>query len=321
MASKKLKMRKEIKVGAVFIIAVAIMVWGIMYLQGIEILKNKRIIYAVYERVNGLVASNPVTIQGMKVGQVKALYFASDSARKIIVELYLSNTTYPIPTNSVARIYSADLMGSKQIEIIPGDSPDFIKNGDTLMARTEATLGEEVNQQLAPLKRKAENLISSIDTLATIIQSILNKNTQASLVKAIEHIKEAIQNIAHMTYNADTLVTEQRTNIARIIINLESVSRNLNNNNDKITNILENFSDISDSLAQLQIPATFAQLNQAVVNMNQVIEKINRGEGSIGLLVNDTTLYFEVEKAARDLNLLLEDIKANPKKYVKLSLF
>jgi len=314
-------MRKEIKVGAVFIIAVAIMVWGIMYLQGIEILKNKRIIYAVYERVNGLVASNPVTIQGMKVGQVKALYFASDSARKIIVELYLSNTTYPIPTNSVARIYSADLMGSKQIEIIPGDSPDFIKNGDTLMARTEATLGEEVNQQLAPLKRKAENLISSIDTLATIIQSILNKNTQASLVKAIEHIKEAIQNIAHMTYNADTLVTEQRTNIARIIINLESVSRNLNNNNDKITNILENFSDISDSLAQLQIPATFAQLNQAVVNMNQVIEKINRGEGSIGLLVNDTTLYFEVEKAARDLNLLLEDIKANPKKYVKLSLF
>ncbi len=314
-------MRKEITVGAVFIIAVAIMVWGIMYLQGIEILKNKRIIYAVYERVNGLVASNPVTIQGMKVGQVKALYFASDSARKIIVELYLSNTTYPIPKNSIARIYSADLMGSKQIEIIPGDSPDFIKTGDTLMARTEATLGEEVNQQLAPLKRKAENLISSIDTLATIIQSILNKNTQASLVKAIEHIKEAIQNIAHMTYNADTLVTEQRTNIARIIINLESVSRNLNNNNDKITNILENFSDISDSLAQLQIPATFAQLNQAVVNMNQVIDKINRGEGSIGLLVNDTTLYFEVEKAARDLNLLLEDIKANPKKYVKLSLF
>ncbi len=314
-------MRKEITVGAVFIIAVAIMVWGIMYLQGIEILKNKRIIYAVYDRVNGLVASNPVTIQGMKVGQVKALYFASDSARKIIVELYLSNTTYPIPKNSIARIYSADLMGSKQIEIIPGDSPDFIKTGDTLMARTEATLGEEVNQQLAPLKRKAENLISSIDTLATIIQSILNKNTQASLVKAIEHIKEAIQNIAHMTYNADTLVTEQRTNIARIIINLESVSRNLNNNNDKITNILENFSDISDSLAQLQIPATFAQLNQAVVNMNQVIDKINRGEGSIGLLVNDTTLYFEVEKAARDLNLLLEDIKANPKKYVKLSLF
>ena len=321
MASKKLKIRKEIKVGALFIIAIAIMVWGIMYLQGIEIFKEKRVIYAVYDRVNGLVASNPVTIQGMKVGQVKALSFAPDSARKIIVELFLSNTTYPIPRNSIARIYSADLMGSKQIEIVPGDSPDFIKSGDTLMARTEATLGEEVNQQLAPLKRKAENLISSIDTLATIIQAVLNKNTQASLVEAVEHIKEAIQNVAHMTYNADTLVTQQRTNIARIIINLESVSKNLKNNNDKITNILENFSDVSDSLAQLQIPATFNRLNNAVVNLNQIIDKINRGEGSIGLLVNDTTLYFEVEKAARDLNLLLEDIKANPKKYVKLSIF
>ncbi len=321
MASKKLKIRKEIKVGALFIIAIAIMVWGIMYLQGIEIFKEKRIIYAVYDRVNGLVASNPVTIQGMKVGQVKSLSFAPDSSRRIIVELFLSNTTYAIPKNSIARIFSADLMGSKQIEIIPGDSPDYIKSGDTLMARTEATLGEEVNQQLAPLKRKAENLISSIDTLATIIQTVLNKNTQASLVEAIEHIKEAIQNIAHMTYNADTLVTQQRTNIARIIINLESVSKNLNNNNDKINNILENFSDVSDSLAQLQIPATFAQLNNAVVNLSQIIDKINSGEGSIGLLVNDTTLYFEVEKAARDLNLLLEDIKANPKKYVRLSIF
>ena len=321
MAAKKVKIRKEIKVGALFLIALAIMIWGIMYLQGIEIFKDKRTIYAVYERVNGLVASNPVTIQGMKVGQVRTLHFAPDSSNKIIVELFLSNTTYPIPKNSIARIYSADLMGSKQIEIVPGDSPDFVKSGDTLMARTEATLGEEVNQQLAPLKHKAENLISSIDTLATIIQAVLNKNTQASLIDAVEHIKEALQNVAHMTGNADTLVTQQRTNIARIIINLESVSENLKNNNGKISNILENFSDISDSLAKLQIPATFNQLNTAVVDLSQIIDKVNRGEGSIGLLVNDSTLYLEVEKAARDLNLLLEDIKANPKKYVKLSIF
>jgi len=321
MADKKLKIRKEVKVGAVFVIALAVLIWGIMYLQGIEILKQKRTVFAVYDRVNGLVAANPVTIQGMKVGQVKTLYFSPKDPRKIIVELYISNMTYPIPKNSIARIYSADLMGSKQIEIVPGDSPEVIVNGDTLMARTEATLGEEVNQQLAPLKHKAENLISSIDTLATIIQAVLNKNTQASLVEAIEHIKEAIQNVAHMTYNADTLVSEQRTNIARIIINLESVSRNLKDNNDKIANILENFSDVSDSIAQLQIPATFAQINNAVVNLNEILEKINSGEGTIGLLVNDTSLYFEVDKAARDLNLLLEDIKANPKKYVKISVF
>ncbi len=321
MALKKYKIRKEIKVGAVFVIALSVMVWGIMYLQGIEILKKKRIVYAVYDRVNGLVAANPVTIQGMKVGQVKTLYFSPKNPRKIIVELYLNNTTYPIPKNSIARIYSADLMGSKEIEILPGNSPELIQNGDTLMARTEATLGEEVNQQLAPIKHKAENLISSIDTLATILQQVLNKNTQASLIDAIENIKIAISNITNMTYAADTLVSQQRSNLARIIINVESISSNLKKNNDKITNILDNFSSVSDSLARLNIPATFSQVDQAVYNLNEVIGKINSGEGTIGLLINDSSLYYEVDKAARDLNLLLEDIKANPKKYVHISVF
>jgi len=321
MALKKYKIRKEIKVGAVFVIALSVMVWGIMYLQGIEILKKKRIVYAVYDRVNGLVAANPVTIQGMKVGQVKTLYFSPKNPRKIIVELYLNNTTYPIPKNSIARIYSADLMGSKEIEILPGNSPELIQNGDTLMARTEATLGEEVNQQLAPIKHKAENLISSIDTLATILQQVLNKNTQASLTDAIENIKIAISNITNMTYAADTLVSQQRSNLARIIINVESISSNLKKNNDKITNILDNFSSVSDSLARLNIPATFSQVDQAVYNLNEVIGKINSGEGTIGLLINDSSLYYEVDKAARDLNLLLEDIKANPKKYVHISVF
>jgi len=321
MVHSKLKIRKEIKIGAMFIIAFAILIWGLMYLQGIEILRSKRIIYAVYDRVNGLVAANPVTIQGMKVGQVKSLYFSKNNPQKIIVELYLSNTTYPIPRNSVARIYSSDLMGSKEVEIVPGNSPELIRPGDTLQSRTESTLGEEVNQQLAPLKRKAENLISSIDTIATILQQVLNKNTQASLVDAIENIKQAIGNVAHMTYNADTLVTQQRNNLSRIISNLESVSSNLKRNNEQITNIMHNFSDVSDSLAKLQIPATFNQISQAVSDLNIILGKINRGEGSVGLLVNDSSLYIQVEKAARDLNLLLEDIKANPKKYLHVTVF
>jgi len=255
------------------------------------------------------------------VGQVKTLHFSKANPKKIIVELYLSNITYPIPKNSIARIYSADLMGSKEIEILPGDSPELVQDGDTLLSRTEATLGEEVNQQLAPIKHKAENLINSIDTLATILQQVLNRNTQESLIEAIENIKIAISNITSMTYAADTLVSQQKSNLARIITNVESISLNLKKNNDKITNILENFSDVSDSIAKLNIPATFNQVDLAVRNLNAVITKINSGEGSVGLLVNDTSLYYQIDKAARDLNLLLEDIKANPKKYVNISVF
>jgi phospholipid/cholesterol/gamma-HCH transport system substrate-binding protein len=321
MDLKKFKIRKEVIVGFLFVAALTILVWGIMYLKGTEMFRNRMIVYAVYDKVNGLVPANPVTINGLKVGQVKSLSFSKENPRKIIAVLYINNANYPIPVNSVARIYSADLMGSKEIDVVLGDSPVMLKDGDTLISATEATLGESVNQQLAPLKAKAESLISSIDTLATVMNQVLNKNTRDDLVEAIEHVKETLENLAHTTMNLDTLMSSERNNLARIINNVESISSNLKKNNDKITNILENFSDVSDSIAKANIPATFSQVNKTLADLDTVIGKINRGEGSVGLLVNDQKLYKEVEKAARDLNLLLEDIKANPKKYVKVSVF
>lgn len=315
-----LKISKELKVGVVFVIALAVLIWGLMYLKGLEMFRNKRVVYAVYDRVNGLVASNPVLINGMKVGQVKDLYFLPDSRGLIIVELLLTSN-FQIPDNSVAKIISSDLLGSKEVEIILGNSKEYLRNGDTLKALTEATLGEEVNRQLLPLKRKAESLISSIDTIAGIVQEVLNKNTRDNLVSAIEHIKTSLENLTHTTYNIDTLVSTQRTHLGGIISNIESISMNLKKNNDKINNILQNFSSLSDSLAKAQVPATINQINKTVKDLDIILGKINKGEGTIGLLVNDTSLYREVEKAARDLNLLLEDIKANPKKYVKVSVF
>lgn len=316
----QLKISREIKVGFVFVVAIAIMIWGLMYLKGLEIFKSKRTFYAQYDYVNGLVAANPVSIKGMKVGQVKTLYFSKKDRGKIVVELIVEND-YPIPRNSLAKIVSTGLIGSKEIEIELGDSKEMLENGDTLKALTEATLGEEVNRQLLPLKKKAENLISSIDTVATIVQALLNKNTRDNLFEAIEHVKEALQNLAHTTYNIDTLVDTQRKHLASIISNVESISTNLHQNNDKIKNILTNFSNISDSLAKANIPAIFNNVNRTISDLNLAIGKINRGEGTVGLLLNDEKLYDEVTKAAKELNLLLEDIKANPAKYIKVSVF
>jgi phospholipid/cholesterol/gamma-HCH transport system substrate-binding protein len=314
------KIRKEVKVGAAFVIATAILIWGLMYLKGLELLRTSRTFYAVYDHVNGLVPANPISIKGLQVGQVQKLYFDKRNPGKIIVELYVLGD-YPIPKNSSARIYSSSLLGSREVEILLGDAKVMANDGDTLLSQTEATLGEEVNKQLLPLKRKAENLISSIDTVAVIIQQVLNKNTRDNLVEAIEHVKQTLENIAHATHNLDTLIGSQRNNLAGIIKNMESISSNLQKNNGKITNILTNFSDISDSLAAARIPQTLMRVNSAVTQLDSVLYKINRGDGSVGQLLNNEQLYKEVEKAARDLNLLLEDIKANPSKYVKVSVF
>jgi phospholipid/cholesterol/gamma-HCH transport system substrate-binding protein len=315
------KLTKEFKVGMIFVIATAILIWGLMYLKGMELFKHRMIIYSVYDRVNGLVPNNNVAISGMKVGQVKDLFFSTKHRGKIVAALYISEE-YPIPVNSVARINNSDnLIGGKYVEIVLGDSREILKNGDTLKSFIQTSLGEELNQQLVPLKEKTERLLGSIDTVATLIQQVLNKETRDNLAASIAHIKDVLNNLSHTTYYLDTLVGSQRNHLANIIGNIESISMNLKNNNQKINNILTNFSELSDSLAKARIPATIAQVNKAITDIDLAVNKINNGKGTMGLLMNDDKLYLEVEKAARDLNLLLEDIRANPKKYVKVSVF
>jgi phospholipid/cholesterol/gamma-HCH transport system substrate-binding protein len=316
----KSKITRELKVGIVFVVAISVAIWGMMYLKGLDLFKTKRTFYAQYDYVNGLVPANPVFIKGMKVGQVKELYFSKKDPRKIIVEI-LIEIDYPIPANSIARIVSTGLIGAKEIEIDLGDSEIELKQGDTIRALTDASFGEQVQRQLVPLTKKAEDLISSIDSIAIIVKELLNQDTRNNLFEAINHVQEALENLAHTTYNIDTLVDTQRRNLSSIISNVESISTNLRQNNGKITNILTNFSNISDSLARTDIPAVLNNVNKTITDLDQVIGKINRGEGSIGLLLNDKKLYDEVTKAAKDLNLLLEDIRANPSKYVKVSVF
>ena len=316
-----LKLTKEFKVGITFVIATAILIWGLMYLKGMELFKHKMIIYAVYDRVNGLVPANNVAISGMKVGQVKDLYFSRTHPGKIVAELYISEE-YPIPVNSVARINNSDnLIGGKYVEIVLGDSKKIMKDKDTLESFIEASIGEELNQQLIPLKNKTERLLGSIDTVATLIQQVLNKETRDNLAASIAHIKETLNNLSHTTYYLDTLVGSQRNHLASIIGNIESISQNLKNNSQNINTILSNFSELSDSLAKARIPATIAQVNKAILDIDIAVNKINSGQGSLGLLLNDDKLYKEAQKAATDLNLLLEDIKANPKRYLKVSVF
>jgi phospholipid/cholesterol/gamma-HCH transport system substrate-binding protein len=315
-----LKLSKELKVGIVFIVALSILIWGLMYLKGLEIFQSKKTVYAVYDKVSGLVAANPVTIRGMNVGQVKKMYFSKKEAGKIVVELTITEN-YPIPKNSIAKIFSSGLISSKEVEIVLGDSKEILQDGDTLKAVTESSLTDEVSKQLIPLKEKAESLISSIDTVATLVKMMLNKKTIDNLNMAVDNINTVTRNLASISFNIDTLVGKQKSHLANIINNIESISTNLKQNNKNITDILTNFSNLSDSLSKAKIPSTIAKVNIALEDMNLVLDKINKGPGNISLLLNDRKLYDEVAKAARDLNLLLEDIKTNPSKYVKVSVF
>lgn len=315
-----MKLSKEFKIGLVFILAIALFVWGFNYLKGFDIFTKSKTYYAVYPRINGLIKSNPVSINGLRTGQVSDIYFEPDLSGLIVVEFVIT-TDLPIPNNSIVSIYSSDLMGSKAIEIILGNSNEYIQDGDTLPSKLEASLKEAVNQQIQPLKYKAEELIQSIDSVVIIIQSIFNKKAREDLAQSIQSIRQTFKNIENASFDIDNLVTSQKNRLAEIFNNLELITGNLKNNNDNINNIINNFSTISDSLAKAEIPRTFNNINSTINDLAKIADKINKGEGTLGLLVNDDKLYNELQKSAADLNKLLEDIQQNPKKYVRFSLF
>ena len=313
--------KREIKIALIFIGTLVLLYWGINFLKGRDIFNKQRVLFAVYGQVNGLVVSNPVLVNGFKIGHVKSMYFHPDNSGKIVVEFIINNDDLDVPVNSVARLFSSDLLGSRAVEIDLGNSTVLAKNGDTLSTYVQATLGEEVNVQFQPIKQKFESVMLSIDTVLVIIKSVFNENTRKNLEQSFESIRYTIQNLEHTTYNIDTLVVTQRYKLANIIGNVESISLNIKKNNDKITNIITNFSDISDTISKAKIASTIQNANKSLKEFAEIMEKVNRGEGSLGLLINNDSLYDNLNATSKQLNELVEDVKLNPQRYVNVSVF
>ena len=314
-----MKISRELKVGLIFIAAAAVFIWGFNFLKGTELLSGKRVLYAVYEQVDGLEKANKVMVSGLKIGQVTNLDFIPGTST-ILVELYIKSNI-EIPKDSEAKIYGTDLLGGKAVEILMGQSKEHVLSGDTLNASVASSLRDQVSEQVEPLKRKAIALMRSVDSVMTVIQSIFNENTRYNLKNTIENIRSTLGNLENASSNVDSIISTEKTKINRVMNNLESITDNLESNNENITLIISNFAALSDSLASAEIPQTMRNANSAINNLKELSDKINRGEGTIGKLFTNDTLYYNLEKSTSDLNKLLEDIRLNPKKYVKFSLF
>jgi len=304
-----------IKIGISFTITFFLFVWGISYLKNKKLFSRNKVFYAVYERVDGLTNASPVLINGFAVGQIQNIYFATDGSGKLIVEIFI-NDKYPIPENSVAEIISLDLMGSKGIEIkMDLSNPNFYTHGDTLKSSIE----EGMFSQITPIKNKAEELITSIDSVLLVLHTIFNKDTQKNLIASFASIKVTLNNLEHTSYTIDNLMASEKDKFTKIFTNVESITTNLKNNDASLNKIILNFSNISDSLAKADISKTITNANSALGQLNKTIDKINNGNGTITQLLNNDTLYENIENATKDLDNLILDIKENPKRYLHFS--
>jgi len=311
---------KQILIGISFILAIALFIWGYNFLKGKDVFNKQTTYYAKYHEVSGLEISNSVLINGVRIGQVSKMYFAPDMSGDVIIELMI-HTNFPIPDNTIARIYSADLMGSKSVDLKLGNSVNLAKDGDTLATSIEAGLMDEVNAQVQPIKAKAESLLASIDTLVVAFQAIFNESARKNLSESFDNINKSFSNIQSTTTNLDTLMITEGNRVSSILNNIDSLTFTLSENREKFASIISNFEMISDSLAKADIPATFNRANNTLDELEMILAKINDGEGTIGMLMHNDTLYFELNRTAEELNLLLKDIRENPKKYVKFSVF
>jgi phospholipid/cholesterol/gamma-HCH transport system substrate-binding protein len=320
LKSNALKNKKVYIVALAFISALLLFIMGFNFLKGKDIFNREMIFVVEYDEVNGLVKSNPVLIRGLRVGQVRDIYFHPSMNGKLIVTLAVT-TKMPIPVNSIARIYSSDLMGSKAIELQLGNSTKFLRQNDTLQSAVEASLMDEVNAQVLPLKNKAETLLSSIDSLVTIVQAILSDNARDNLMGSLQSITSTIKNLENTTGTIDSFVTSQQSRLSSILYNIELITRNIEQNNSEINRSIRNLAVITDSLAKADIPGAVRNADAALSELNQLLASINRGEGTVGQMMQNDTLYQQLEQSAEALRSLLEDIRTNPKKYVKFSVF
>ena len=315
-----MKFSKDAKIGLIVVGAIVILIWGVNFLKGFNIFSSEQFFYARYDRVDGLKKSSSVTLKGFKIGQIKSIKFDSETADHLLVEFSISHQ-FKLPANSIAHIESADIMGTKVIKLIPGDEKMILQSGDTIKGSIEGDLKEQVSMQMLPLKKKAEKLMSGVDSVLTVIQYIFNAKTRDNLTRSFGSIEQTFKKLENASGTLDTIITGQKSHFENIFANVDSITTNLKDNNKNVSTILTNFSNISDSLSGVDIAQTINNAKSTLQQTNDILEKINSGQGSMGMLINNDTLYTNLEAASNSLTNLLIDLKNNPKKYMHFSLF
>ena len=302
-------MNKEIRTGIIAIFTIVVLISGINYLKGLNILDKNRIFHAKYDNIDGLLKGSVISLNGFNVGIVSNISLQSDNSLLVSVKI---NEDFDVPANSILKISNQDLMGTKGISVILGNSDLLAKNNDTLIAEIENSLQDEVNKQILPLKNKAEGLISSVDSLMVIFTSVLNTDARKNLASSFKNLDETFILMSESMKELNKLVVTNEKNISNSIKNFESITGNISDNNESIENIQKKMSSISDSVSSKDI-------GDIIKNLNNITNKISVGQGNLGLLNSDDQLYRNIEKTTNDISILVEEIKKDPKKYFNFS--
>ena len=299
-------MSRELKTGIIVIGGLLLFILGFSFLKSTPIFDNSKVFYAVYNHVGGLQPGTQVSINGFSVGSVSSIEFKGQSGELLVT--FTVNSDFEFSKNSTAELYDTGIIGGKGIQIKPVfDGAPLAQSGDTLKTETKPGLTELVQQKLTPLQLKVEGAVSNADSLLMNFNDVLDEATKQHLRQSIRSLNNVVVNFEESSATLNQLLEKNKDQLDSSITNINTLTGN--------------FARISDSLAQAGLVTTIKNLEKTVTELNMVLAKMNSGEGSFGKLMNDKQLYDNLTEVSRELDLLLQDFRLNPKRYVNVSVF
>jgi len=308
-----MKVSNETKVGALTAISITLLILGFNYLKGKNLFsKANTEIYAVFQKVDGLNIANPATINGLQIGKIYEMHEKNRNLDGIVVTINLIKDI-DIPKNSYATV-SSDLLGASSINITLGDSKEFMKNGDTLRTQYTAGLMEGLKASISPALNSVNGTVKSLDSLLKVVGTYFDPQTKTNF-------HNIIANLSKTTVDLQKLLDAQNSTLAKSLSNVNEITGNLAKSNGKITQTLDNLEKASGKFANVKIDETLTSIQGTLNELKGVLAKANSKDGSIGLLLNDPKLYKNLESTSYKLNILLDDFRTHPKRYVNVSVF
>ena len=304
-----MKITRELKTGIVAISIIALTIWGYNYMKGLNLFDGPLKTYLTeYSNVQGLNKASVVTINGVEVGKVIDIKFNKDPEKQgqLIVEFSVE-TDFEFSKNSIAKIYSASLMGGKSLAVIPSYEGEVAQPGDFLQGEIESDIFSSVSEKLNPLQAKVENVIVSADSLMVGLNDIINAKSRDDIKSSIAMLNEAISNFKNISKSVDRLINNNEKKLTNTLANAELMTNNL--------------AKLSDTLVNANLGVTVKNLETTITNLNKILVSVEAGDGTLGKLLKDEGMYNNLTNSSKELEELLREMKLHPKRFVHFSLF
>jgi len=307
------KISNEVKVGVTALLTIAVFVWLFSFLKGKDFLKSTAIYYTVYDKVGGLAESSPVEINGYKVGVVRSLDFIDPVSGRLLVKFSVKKG-FKLPKNTVAEIVPISLLGGMKVQFVYGKGPGTYSDGDTIPGRLAESLMDKIDTEILPVKEKITNLIVVFDSVIKSVDEVMNPEFKKNFSGTLAHLNST-------TASLDKVLGSKEKELAATIDNINKFTKMLSDNSGKMNKTFSNLETISDTLAASDLSGSVANLKKSLEKASLLVDNLNKGKGSAGQFLTNDSLYTNLSGSLESLNLLLKDMKANPKRYVHFSLF